>query len=64
MKFFKKYTSHIKYTNQPCKNIKNSSNYEIIRDIKSMEYSPYREDNKVELFFDSNYLKFYFIHFL
>ena len=54
--FFKKYIDEVKNIEPHSEDLKNSTNYEIIRAIESMEYSPYREDNDVQLFFDGKEL--------
>ncbi|SCH49664.1 Cardiolipin synthase [uncultured Clostridium sp.] len=56
MEFFKTYTDQLDQMRISNDSIKNSSNYEIIRAIESMEYSPYRNNNEVELFFDGKEL--------
>ena len=56
MQFFEKYINKVKNTDEQDKSLKNSDNYEIIRAVESMEYSPYRNDNEVDLFFDGKEL--------
>ena len=56
IKFFKKYIDEVKNIEPPSEYIKNSTNYEIIRAVESMEYSPYRQNNDVQVFFDGNEL--------
>ena len=56
MEFFEKYINKVKNTDEQNQNLKNSNNYEIIRAVESMEYSPYRNNNEVELFFDGKKL--------
>lgn len=56
MAFFKKYIDEIKNAKPYNKDIKDSTNYEVIRAVESMEYSPYREDGEVKLFFDGKEL--------
>lgn len=56
MKFFKKYINKVINSSPPSYDLKNSNNYEIIRAVESMEFSPYRDDNEIELFFDGKEL--------
>lgn len=56
MKFFNKYINKLINSSPHNDNLKNSNNYEIIRAVESMEFSPYRDDNEIELFFDGKEL--------
>lgn len=54
--FFDKYIKNLKHTNNQNNNISNPDNNEIIRAVERMEYSPFRANNGVELFFDGKEL--------
>lgn len=56
IEFFEKYINKLKYASIPRDSMKDSNDYEIIRAVERIEYSPYRTDNQVELFFDGKKL--------